>query len=182
MPKAPTKTARFAPDQRSIGHGLDRRLASKDFIGASGCGIEALDASGRRGESLVKALVIKMLSRYSSPRSRITRLLKRSRNKRKLRRLAFRNPGLRKLRRPLNTFGLPEEVLSKKRRKFRPQHINFRRKGYLVRSNSFRFWADVVTAHAFASAEPRRADSAPHMDVLEYTDDAGGRIDRIVEV
>jgi ADP-ribose pyrophosphatase YjhB (NUDIX family) len=49
----------------------------------------------------------------------------------------------------------------KKRRKFRPQHINFRRKGHLVRSNSFCFWADVVTADAFALAEPRRADSAP---------------------
>src|SRR6516165_7180423 len=74
---------------------------------------------------------------------------------------AFRNPCQRKLRRPLNTSGLPEEALSKKRRKFRPQHINFRRKGYLATSNSFPFWAGVITAHAFASAEPRRVDSTP---------------------
>jgi hypothetical protein len=59
------------------------------------------------------------------------------------------------------TSGLPEEALSKKRRKFRPQHINFRRKGYLATSNSFPFWAGVITAHAFASAEPRRVDSTP---------------------
>jgi hypothetical protein len=49
-----------------------------------------------------------------------------------------------------------------------------------------------MTAYAFASAEPRRADSTPLflnlvtlsavMDMLENTDDAGGRTDRIVEV
>ena len=54
--------------------------------------------------------------------------IRRSRNKRKLRTPAFENlcPG--KLPHPLNTSGLPEEILSKKRRKFRPQHINSRRK------------------------------------------------------
>src|SRR5262245_30803014 len=60
----------------------------------------------------------------------------RSRNERKLRKPAFRNLCLGKLRRPLNTSGLPEEVLKKKHRKFRLQHTNLRRKWCLATSNN----------------------------------------------
>jgi hypothetical protein len=81
----------------------------------------------------------KTLSRYSSPRSRITHLLERSRNKRKLRMPAFRNPCLRKLRRPLNTSCLQKKPCQKSAERFRPQHINFRRKWYLAIWNSFPF-------------------------------------------
>jgi ADP-ribose pyrophosphatase YjhB (NUDIX family) len=39
----------------------------------------------------------------------------------------LRNPCRTKLHAPLDTSGLPQDVLSKKRRKFSPQRINFRR-------------------------------------------------------
>jgi hypothetical protein len=57
--------------------------------------------------------------------------VKAQRKEKEFKKAGFRKflPG--KLRRPLNTFDLPEEILSKRRRKFEPQHINSRRKAHL---------------------------------------------------
>src|SRR5580704_8836356 len=44
--QAPTKNHKNAADERSIGHGLDRRRGKKGTSGAPGCRIEALDSPG----------------------------------------------------------------------------------------------------------------------------------------
>src|SRR5262249_1795221 len=91
--------------------------------------------------------VTKTLSRCSLPQFRTNHRSRLSRKKRKLKSPVFGNLCLGKLPRPLNTSGLPEEVRSKKHRKFRPQHINFRRRGFSLNSvakNRGCFWFERI--------------------------------------
>jgi hypothetical protein len=110
--------------------------------------------------------VTKTRSRCSSPQSWTKDQLGFSRNKRKLRRQAFRNLYRSKLRRPPSTSGLPGEVLSGKPRKSGPQRINFRR--FCDRTSKSRpaFTGPAPPPLCWPSRKPARSLTAPRDGAL----------------